>query len=186
MRVHSHIRALWPSRRRTCAAGAHCVPPRRFRRRACLLRPRAGCGAYACAMATVCSSLTTSASSTSGSTIFIPISQGKGFAVQSLSRASKWRLLCTRTNLSTFCWPNLFLFLLCIHPSIDQACSQPEAEQVSAVSLIAAHCMAGQWYKYARVHSKGGIAQASLEKASVLVRSCVSLWQALFVAHPTV
>ena len=76
--------------------------------------------------------------------ICMSISQGSDVARQPSMLPSNNKFKCVRVRRCTLFWPNLLRFFECIHPSIDQLCSHPEAEHESPPSLIATHCTDGQ------------------------------------------
>ena len=66
----------------------------------------------------------------------------------SMSHGNRWwraasklslstRFVCARRSLSTNSWLSLFLLLEWIHPSIDQQCSQADAEHMTPEALYA-------------------------------------------------
>ena len=102
--------------------------------------------------------LGTDRTTSSGSSTIISISHGSDVATKLLSERSKRMFVCARTSLSTFFCPSRFLLLEWTQPSMDQACSHPEAEHVSDVTRSATHIKASQWYKNVFAHTKGAIA----------------------------
>ena len=93
----------------------------------------------------------------SGSSTIISISHGSDVATKLLSERSKRMFVCARTSLSTFLCPSRFLFFEWTQPSMDQACSHPEAEHVSDVTRSATHIKASQGYINVFAHTKGAI-----------------------------
>ena len=114
------------------------------------------------------------------------IYQGSDLGRHSCNFPSSNKLECARTRRCTLFWPNLLRFLECIHPSIGQLCSHPEAEHESPPSLSATHCIAGHSFKYALAHSNGASLQALTVKADLSFIPKVLVSNAVFKLHHSV